>query len=129
MASPTQPKPAKFYIEKAQQAHRNGMPTEKYIALLEETLEDALTRIISQNEIMSRIRLEELRGARFIGKKISPENLRLYKEIRMEYMNLKQIAGECDFSTATRIVARRRRKQYKNLYPNFIRWKNNYCKD
>jgi hypothetical protein len=129
MASQSEPKPAKFYIERAQQAYKDGMPTEKYIAFLEEALEGALTRLISQDGILSRIRLEEIRGARFIGKKISPENLRLYKEIRMEYINLTQIAGECDFSTAARIVARRNRKQYKNLYPNFIRWKNNHCKD
>jgi hypothetical protein len=105
------------------------MPPEKYIAELEDMLKRAIERLMSQNEILASIRLEEIRNERFMGKKISPENLKLYKEIRKEYINLKQEAGECDFSTATRIVARRHRKQYKNLYPNFIRWKNNYCKE
>jgi predicted phage gp36 major capsid-like protein len=66
---------------------------------------------------------------KFSGKKVSKENEDIYKEIEDVHRMLNEEGLDISWTNATKKIARKHRKQFKLLYPAFMKWKNrNYAK-
>jgi hypothetical protein len=103
---------------------------EKNVARIEESFDEL--RVAYIKELVYRWnaehKIESLikRLNKFSGKKVSKENEDIYKEIEDTYKILNEDGLEVSYTNATKKIARKHRKQFKSLYPAFMKWKNRH---
>ena len=61
---------------------------------------------------------------KFKGKKITAKTEKMYHEIERVHNDLKKEYGETNYTMAVFKVAKKHKKNSKNLYANFMKWKN-----